>query len=75
MNDSNDPEIQCKIKTDINIKMCFSLKYLNQISKLGSIGEHVYLYLTKGYPLIVKYKLDYLGECKFYLAPSIEEDE
>ena len=75
MNDSNDPEIQCKIKTDINIKMSFSLNFLNQISKLGSIGQHVYLYFSQNYPLMVKYKLKDLGECKLYLAPAIEDDE
>ena len=47
MNDSNDTDMQCKIKTDINIKIGISVKYLNQISKLGSIGQQVYLYFKK----------------------------
>ena len=60
-NDSDNPEIQCKIETDTNVNLAFALRYLNMFTKASSIGQQVNLYLSKEFPLMVQYKLAELG--------------
>ena len=74
-NDSDDPELYCKIETDSNVNLAFALRYLNMFTKASSIGQQVNLYLSKEFPLMVHYKLAELGELKFYLAPRISDNE
>ena len=74
-NDSENPELQCKIETDTNVNLAFALRYLNMFTKASSIGQQVNLYLSKEFPLMVQYKLAELGVLKFYLAPRISEND
>ena len=74
-NDSDNPEMQCKIETDTNVNLAFALRYLNMFTKASSIGQQVNLYLSKEFPLMVQYKLAELGVLKFYLAPRISDNE
>ena len=75
-NDSDNPELQCKIETDTNVDLAFALRYLNMFTKASSIGQQVSnLYLSKEFPLMVQYKLGELGILKFYLAPRISDNE
>ena len=72
-NDSDNLDLQCKIETDTNVKLSFALRYLNMFTKASSIGQQVNLYLSKEFPLMVQYKLEELGQLKFYLAPRISD--
>lgn len=52
----------------------FSLKYLSLFCKSSSLCNTLELYLKDAYPLIMRYNVASLGEVKFVLAPSADED-
>ena len=52
----------------------FSLKYINLFIKSSALCSNVEIYLKKGYPLILVYRIGSLGKVQFLLAP-IEQDE
>ena len=53
----------------------FSLKYVNLFIKSSSLCSNVEIYLKKGYPLILEYRIGSLGKVQFVLAPINDEDE
>ena len=53
----------------------FSLKYVNLFIKSSSLCSNVEIYLKKGYPLILVYRIGSLGKVQFVLAPINDEDE
>ena len=73
-NESDNPELQCKIETDTNVNLAFALRYLNMFTKASSLSQQVSLYLSVEFPLMVEYKIDNLGVLRFYLAPRIPEE-
>ena len=74
-NDSDNPDLYCKIETKSEVNLAFALRYLNMFTKASSIEHQVILFLSKEYPLIVQYKLAELGVLKFYLAPRISDND
>ena len=52
----------------------FSLKYINLFIKSSALCSNVEIYLKKGYPLILVYRIGSLGKVQFVLAPT-ETDE
>ena len=74
-NDSENPDLYCKIETDSVVNLAFALRYLNMFTKASSIGQQVNLFLSKEFPLMVQYKLAELGVLKFYLAPRITDND
>lgn len=53
----------------------FSLKYINLFIKSSGLCTNVEIYLKKGYPLILVYKIGSLGKIQFVLAPDHEDDD
>lgn len=53
----------------------FPLKYLSLFCKSSSLCNTLEMYLRESFPLILKYNIASLGEIKFVLAPSAEEDD
>ena len=53
----------------------FSLKYVNLFIKSSSLCSNVEIYLKKGYPLILVYRIGSLGKVQFVLAPINDEEE
>ena len=51
------------------VEGCFSLKYLNLFVKASALCNTVVLYMKKGYPLILEYKLAE-SSIKFMIAPK-----
>ena len=74
-NNSDNPELQCKIEVVTNVNLPFSLRYLNMFTKASSISQQVELYLSKEFPLMLKYKLAELGILQFYLAPRMPDND
>ena len=53
----------------------FSLKYVNLFIKSSCLCSNVEIYLKKGYPLILVYRIGSLGKVQFVLAPVNEDEE
>lgn len=53
----------------------FSLKYMNLFIKSSGLCTNVEIYLKRGYPLILVYKIGSLGKLQFVLAPDHLSDE
>jgi proliferating cell nuclear antigen len=53
----------------------FELKFLIIFTKCTNLCNTVTLYLKNDYPLIVKYSIGGLGECKLVLSPSKNNDK
>lgn len=73
-NDSANLEEQTVIDVEESVNLAFALRYLNLFTKASSLSQQVTLYLSVEFPLMVEYKLDQLGEVKFYLAPRISDE-
>jgi proliferating cell nuclear antigen len=52
----------------------FELKYLTTFTKCTSLCTRVLLCLKNEYPLVIKYSVSTLGELKFTLSPTKEND-
>ena len=53
----------------------FSLKYINLFIKSSALCSNVEIYLKRGYPLILVYRIGSLGKVQFVLAPVQDYDE
>ena len=53
----------------------FSLKYINLFIKSSALCSNVEIYLKRGYPLILVYRIGSLGKVQFVLAPVQDHDE
>ena len=53
----------------------FLLKYVNLFIKSSSLCSNVEIYLKKGYPLILVYRIGSLGKVQFVLAPINDDEE
>lgn len=51
----------------------FSLKYINLFIKSSTLCSNVEIYLKKGYPLILVYRIGGLGKIQFCLAPEHDD--
>ena len=74
-NDSTQKEETTIIQVEEPINLAFALRYLNMFTKASSLSDQVTLYLSSEYPLMVEYKLQYLGSLRYYLAPRISDDK
>jgi len=72
-NDSNQNKTYIKVEEPVNL--AFALRYLNMFTKASPLSENVMLHLSNEYPLKVEYRLEGLGNLKYYLAPRISEDK
>ena len=73
---NNNSSVQMN-DTPLGFQACtgtFSLKYINLFIKSSALCSNVEIYLKKGYPLILVYRIGSLGKVQFLLAP-IEQDE
>ena len=57
------------------VSLSFALRYLNLFNKAQSLSPQVVLYMASGVPLVVEYKTDKIGSLKFYLAPTINDED
>ena len=53
----------------------FSLKYINLFIKSSALCSNVEIYLKRGYPLILVYRIGSLGKVQFVLAPLEQDGE
>jgi proliferating cell nuclear antigen len=74
-NDTDSKDDMISIKVDESVNLMFALRYLNMFTKASSLSDHVNLFLSSEYPLMVEYKLKDLGNLRFFLAPRINENE
>ncbi|KAF9267259.1 proliferating cell nuclear antigen [Marasmius fiardii PR-910] len=61
------------IQMNSHVSLTFSLKYLVNFSKSGSMTNHVELYMSNDVPLLVSYDFG-PGYIRYYLAPKIGDD-
>eukprot|EP01017_Pseudomicrothorax_dubius_P005210 TRINITY_DN1125_c0_g3_i2.p1 TRINITY_DN1125_c0_g3~~TRINITY_DN1125_c0_g3_i2.p1 ORF type:complete len:277 (-),score=83.95 TRINITY_DN1125_c0_g3_i2:77-907(-) len=73
--ESDKREDQVILEVDEDVSLSFGLRYLTMFSKAASLSTQVILSLSNEAPLIVDYKIDKMGNLKFYLAPKISEEE
>ena len=52
----------------------YSLKFLTLFCKSSTLCNTMELFLKESYPLILRYNIASLGEIKFVLAPSVDDD-
>lgn len=62
------------LKIDSPVKLTFALRYLNMFNKAVNLSDSVTLNLSEESPLMVEYKIDNLGNLRFYLAPKISDE-
>ena len=74
-NESGSKEDMITIKVDETVNLMFALRYLNMFTKASTLSDQVNLFLSSEYPLMVEYKLNNLGNLRFFLAPRINENE
>lgn len=61
-------------KNNESISGKFSLKYINLFTKSTNLSNTIELYLKNNYPLILKYNVANLGEIRFCLAPTANDN-
>mmetsp|Transcript_43252 Transcript_43252/g.50087 ORF Transcript_43252/g.50087 Transcript_43252/m.50087 type:complete len:261 (-) Transcript_43252:122-904(-) len=74
-NQSEKKEEQTILEVDEPVSLSFALRYLNLFNKAQSLSAQVTLYLSSETPLVVEFKIEKLGNLKYYLAPKINEEE
>jgi len=57
------------------IKLSYSLNYMNNICKFHKIAREVQICLTSEYPMKMNYDMGDGANMKFYLAPKVGEDD
>ena len=65
---------QTIIDVDEPVTNMFSLSILNYFNKAASLSDQVNLSLSENTPLVVEYKIEGMGNLKFYLAPKLNEE-
>ena len=68
----SDPDVYMQA-SQTNIET-FSLKFINLFIKSSNLCTNVEIYLKRGYPLILVYKIGSLGKLQFVLAPNQESE-
>lgn len=63
-----------QIKAEKSIKQFFAVRYLLSVAKGCTISDSVVLMIATDIPLVCEYKVENLGNLRFYVAPKIEED-
>eukprot|EP01012_Entosiphon_sulcatum_P021666 TRINITY_DN2651_c0_g1_i1.p1 TRINITY_DN2651_c0_g1~~TRINITY_DN2651_c0_g1_i1.p1 ORF type:complete len:265 (+),score=56.00 TRINITY_DN2651_c0_g1_i1:47-841(+) len=56
------------------VSLNFALRYLTTFAKATSLSSMVKLSLAKDVPLVVEYKIQDLGNIRYYLAPKIDDE-
>ncbi|KAI0338851.1 proliferating cell nuclear antigen [Trametopsis cervina] len=76
-NDDDDdddlPENAVRIELNSHVNLTFSLKYLVNFSKSGSLSNVVQLMMSNDVPLLVSYEFGQ-GHIRYYLAPKIGDE-
>jgi len=57
------------------VSLTFALRYLNSFTKATPLSPQVQLSLSADVPLVVEYKIEDMGQVRFYLAPKIDDSE
>ncbi|TEB26747.1 proliferating cell nuclear antigen [Coprinellus micaceus] len=71
--DDDDDTSGVLIEMNQHVSLTFSLKYLVNFSKSGSLANKVQLMMSNDVPLLVAYEFDQ-GHIRYYLAPKIGDD-
>ncbi|KAG6865877.1 hypothetical protein C0991_010958 [Blastosporella zonata] len=73
--DSDDEEKEEGVRIEMNahVSLTFSLKYLVNFSKSGSLSNRVQFMMSNDVPLLVSYDFGQ-GYIRYYLAPKIGDD-
>jgi proliferating cell nuclear antigen len=69
-----DDDEAVTIKLEEPVTLAFALRYLNFFTKATSLSNDVTLSLSPDVPLMVEYKMEDVGNIRFYLAPKIEDE-
>lgn len=62
------------IEQQEDVSLSFALRYLNFFAKATPLSGSVTLSMSPDVPLAVEYKVEELGQIRFYLAPKIEDE-
>mmetsp|Transcript_8408 Transcript_8408/g.12414 ORF Transcript_8408/g.12414 Transcript_8408/m.12414 type:complete len:256 (-) Transcript_8408:27-794(-) len=60
------------VKTNHDLEMAFSVKYLTLINRCSSLSDQVCIWMSQDIPIKIQYKFE-LGEVSYFLAPKIPE--
>ncbi|KAJ0180094.1 hypothetical protein K1T71_004685 [Dendrolimus kikuchii] len=63
------------IEMDEPVTLTFACQYLNYFTKATSLSPQVQLSMSADVPLVVEYRIQDIGQIRYYLAPKIEEDD
>lgn len=66
---------QVMVKVEEEVNLTFALRYLNNFAKASSLSDRVTLQMSADIPLAVEYKIEDLGQLRFFLAPKIDEGD
>jgi proliferating cell nuclear antigen len=69
-----DDDEAVTIKLEEPVTLAFALRYLNFFTKATSLSNDVTLSLSPDVPLMVEYKMEEVGNIRFYLAPKIDDE-
>jgi len=57
-----------------SVQQQFALRYLNMFNKASTLSSFTRLCLHQEQPLVVEFKIDNLGNLKYFLAPKISDE-
>lgn len=69
--DKPDEATSVEIKEPVSLS--FALRYLNLFTRATSLSKQVQLQISPDVPLAVMYRIEDLGNVRFYLAPKVDE--
>merc|ERR1712060_305839 len=66
-------EVSIVLKGDEEISTGYALRFLNSFAKATPLCSYIKLTMSKGMPVGVEYKIEDMGQIRFYLAPRMDE--
>jgi len=74
LGDSTASVKDVSITLEKEVALSFGTRYMNFFAKATSLSDYVLLSLSPDLPVVVEYKINSMGNVRFYLAPRIGED-
>jgi len=73
-NDSERKEDNILLEVEEAVDQQFALRYLSMFNKAASLSNFTRLCLHQEQPLVTEFRIENLGNLKFYLAPKISDE-
>ncbi|XP_068238739.1 proliferating cell nuclear antigen-like [Palaemon carinicauda] len=70
----DNKERTVKVEAQKPIKMTFSCRYLNLFTNATAFSPRVSLFMSLNVPMVVEYRIEDVGNIRYFLAPKIEEE-